>query len=61
MDMVKVRRKWGRIKKHLKQRFSTLSDEDLEFEPGKFEQMLGKIVRKTNISMDKIKQEIEVY
>lgn len=54
MDTQEVKGTWNEQKGKLKQQFATLTDNDLMFEEGKKEEMLGKL----QIKLGKTKDEL---
>jgi uncharacterized protein YjbJ (UPF0337 family) len=54
MNTTEVKGNWNEQKGKLKQKFAVLTDNDLMFEEGKKEQMLGKI----QIKLGKTKEEL---
>lgn len=59
MDSLRVKGKWHEIKGRLKQKFAKLSDDDLEYEDGKEEELLGKLQQRTGITKDELRAEIQ--
>ena len=56
---LKVAGNWNEIKGKLKQKYAQLSDDDLLFEEGKDEELLGRIQKKTGEAKEEIKNWIE--
>ena len=54
MDQKEVKGNWNEQKGKLKQKFAVLTDNDLMFEEGKKEEMLGKL----QIKLGKTKEEL---
>ena len=54
----KIEGSWKEIKGKLKQKYASLTDDDLMFEEGQEEELLGRLQRKLGGSIDKIKDEI---
>ena len=52
MNTTGLKGDWNELKGKLKQKFATLTDNDLMFEEGKKEEMLGKIQTKLGKSKD---------
>lgn len=50
---------WNEAKGKLKQKFADLTDDDLKYEEGKEDELLGRLQKKTGKSMDEIKRLIE--
>lgn len=59
MDNLRIKGKWNEIKGKLKQTFADLTDDDLEYEEGKEEEMLGKIQQRTGKTKDEVRAEIQ--
>lgn len=57
--MDKVQGNWNEIKGKLKQEYGDLTDNDLVFEEGKEDEMLGKLQKKLGKSKDEVKQIID--
>jgi len=55
MNSTEVKGNWNELKGKLKQKFAVLTDNDLMFEEGKKEEMLGKLQAK----LGKTKEEME--
>ena len=49
---------WKEIKGKLKQKYASLTEDDLMFEEGQEEELLGRLQKKLGGSIDKIKEEI---
>ena len=47
MTKLEIKGRWNEIKGTLKQKYADLSDNDLLFEEGKEEELLGRLQRKT--------------
>lgn len=61
MNSTEVKGNWNELKGKLKQKFAVLTDNDLMFEEGKKEEMLGKLqakLGKTKEEMEKILNEL---
>ncbi|HZW37975.1 MAG TPA: CsbD family protein [Ignavibacteriaceae bacterium] len=54
MDNLKIRGNWNQIKGKLKQQWGDLTDDDLMFEEGKEDELLGRIQRRTGKSREEI-------
>ncbi len=55
MNSTEVKGNWNELKGKLKQKFAVLTDNDLMFEEGKKEEMMGKL----QIKLGKTKEEME--
>jgi len=49
---------WNEIKGKLKQKYADLTDDDLMFEEGQDEELLGRLQKRLGESRDKIRQTI---
>ena len=58
MDKLQVKGKWNQVKGKLKERYGDLSDDDLTYQEGKEEQLLGRLQEKTGKSRDQLVKEI---
>lgn len=54
MDTIEMKGNWNEMKGKLKQKFANLTDDDLMFEEGKKDEMLGKL----QIKLGKTKDEL---
>lgn len=54
MDKMEVKGKWNEWKGKLKQKYATLTDDDLRYEEGKDEEMWGRIQKKTGEAKDNL-------
>lgn len=62
MNSTEVKGNWNELKGKLKQKYAELTDNDLMFEEGKKEEMLGKLqakLGKTKEEMEKIFSELQ--
>ena len=61
MDSLKLKLagNWNEIKGKVKQKYAQLTDDDLLFEKGKDEELLGRIQQKTGKAKEEIKNWIE--
>lgn len=50
---------WDEVKEKLKENDITLTDEDLEYEPGQEDELLNRLQEKMNKSKDEIRRYIE--
>ncbi len=55
---LKMKGSWNEIKGKLKQKYADLTDDDLLFEEGKENELLGRLQKKLGKSMDDVKSEI---
>lgn len=54
-----LRSPWPEVRERLKENDLTLSDEDLEYEPGNEQAMLERLSRKTKKSPEELREYIE--
>jgi hypothetical protein len=56
---LQLRSPWHQVKERLKENDLRLTDQDLEYEPGKASELLERLARKTNKSKEDLKDYIE--
>lgn len=56
MNELQIKGKWNEIKGKLKERFAVLTDNDLAYEEGKEEQLLGNLQEKLGKTKKEIKE-----
>lgn len=54
MDKLRIKGNWNEIKGKLKQSYGDLTDDDLLYEEGKEDELLGKIQKKTGKTREEI-------
>jgi uncharacterized protein YjbJ (UPF0337 family) len=54
MDKLQIKGNWNKIKGKLKQSYADLSDDDLTYEEGKEDELIGRIQEKTGKTRDQI-------
>lgn len=54
MDKLELKGMWNELKGKVKQAYADLTDDDLKYEEGKDEEMLGKLQQKTGKSRDEL-------
>jgi uncharacterized protein YjbJ (UPF0337 family) len=59
MNTTELKGNWNEIKGKLKMKFATLTDNDLLFEKGKKDEMLGRLQIKLGKSSEELKKIIE--
>lgn len=59
MNKDQLEGKWKQIKGKFKQKYGHVTDDDIFFSEGKFDEMLGKIQEKTGKKKEDILEEIE--
>jgi len=55
MSNLFVKGSWNEMKGKLKQAYGNLTDDDLKYEEGKEDELLGRLQKKTGRAMDEIK------
>ena len=58
MTKLELKGTWHEIKGKLKQKYATLTDDDLTFAEGKDEELLGRLQKKLGRSKDDLRKEI---
>jgi len=53
-----VKGSWNELKGKLKQKYASLTDDDLVYNEGQEDELLGRLQKKTGRSIDDIKSEI---
>lgn len=56
---LKLKGNWNEVKGKIKQQYADLTDDDLLYEEGKDEELLGRIQKKVGQSKEKVKDWIE--
>jgi uncharacterized protein YjbJ (UPF0337 family) len=54
MDKLEIKGKWNQIKGKVKQAYGDLTDDDLTYEEGKDDELLGRLQKKTGKSRDEV-------
>ncbi|TCC93063.1 CsbD family protein [Pedobacter hiemivivus] len=54
MDKLEIKGKWNELKGKIKQTYGDLTDDDLTYEEGKDDEMLGKLQQKTGKKRDEL-------
>jgi uncharacterized protein YjbJ (UPF0337 family) len=54
MDKLELKGKWNEIKGKIKQSHSNLTDDDLEYEEGKDDELLGRLQQKLGKGKDEL-------
>jgi uncharacterized protein YjbJ (UPF0337 family) len=54
MDKLQIKGGWNEMKGKIKQAYGDLTDDDLAYEEGKDDEMLGKLQQKTGKSRDEL-------
>ncbi len=61
MNKLELKGTWNEAKGKLKQKYANLSDDDLTFEEGKEDEMLGRLQQKTGRTKEELREEISRY
>ena len=56
MDNLIVKGTWNTLKGKLKQAYGNLTDDDLKYEEGKEDELLGRLQKKTGKTKDELKK-----
>ncbi|MCJ7466680.1 MAG: CsbD family protein [Maribacter sp.] len=59
MNSDQLEGKWKQVKGKFKQKYGELTDNDLTYSKGKFDEMLGRLQEKTGKQKQQLKEEIE--
>lgn len=59
MDKLKIKGSWNELTGKMKQQYAELTDNDLLYEEGKEEELLGKLQQKLGKTKDEIREIIE--
>lgn len=54
MDKLELKGKWNEVKGKVKQAYADLTDDDLQYEEGKDDELLGRIQQKTGKTRDEV-------
>lgn len=54
MDKLELKGKWNEVKGKIKQSYGDLTDDDLKYEEGKDDELLGRLQQKTGKSKDEL-------
>jgi uncharacterized protein YjbJ (UPF0337 family) len=61
MDRLQIKGNWNIIKGKLKQHYGNLTDDDLRYDEGKEDELLGRLQKKTGESREEILESINHY
>ena len=61
MNTQELEGKWNQVKGKFKQKYGDLTDDDVTFAEGKFDEMLGRIQEKTGKTKGELREEIEEW
>jgi uncharacterized protein YjbJ (UPF0337 family) len=56
MDKLELKGKWNELKGRVKQHYANLTDDDLKYEEGKDDELLGRLQKKTGRAKDDLVQ-----
>jgi len=59
MNSEQLEGKWKQVKWKFKEKYGDVTDDDMTYSEGKFDQMLGKLQEKTGKKKEELKEEIE--
>lgn len=58
MNDLRIKGNWNETKGKLKQKYGELTDDDLQFEEGKEDELVGRLQKKTGKSKDEVRRMI---
>lgn len=61
MNTLELKGNWNQIKGKLKQKYGTLTDDDLTFTEGKEDELYGRLQKRLGKTKEEIKKEIEKF
>ncbi len=61
MNKMELRGKWNEIKGLLMQRYGDLTDDDLRYEEGKEDELLGRLQQKTGRTREELERTIDTF
>ena len=59
MDTLEIKGQWNVIKGKMKQKWGSLTDDDLAYSEGKLDETIGRIQKRTGKSREEIQKEIQ--
>ncbi len=59
MNKLSIKGNWNEIKGKLKQKYATLTDDDLTFAEGKEDELYGRLQKRLGKTKDELRQELE--
>ena len=59
MNKLSIKGNWNEIKGKLKQKYGTLTDDDLTFAEGKEDELYGRLQKRLGKTKDELRREIE--
>ena len=61
MNTLQIKGTWKEVRGKLKQKYAQLTDDDLMFDEGKEDEMLGRIQKRLGKTKEEIEREIENF
>ena len=61
MDNDQLEGKWKQVRGEFKQKYGRLTDDDVTFAEGKFDEMIGRLQEKTGKTKSEIRREIDEW
>jgi uncharacterized protein YjbJ (UPF0337 family) len=61
MNKDQLEGKWKQIKGDFKQKYAKLTDDDVTYSEGKFDEMMGRLQEKTGKTKEKLRDEIDKW
>jgi uncharacterized protein YjbJ (UPF0337 family) len=61
MNNDQLKGKWNQIKGDFKQKYGNLTDDDVAYAEGEFDEMLGRLQERTGKRKEELKREIEEW
>jgi uncharacterized protein YjbJ (UPF0337 family) len=58
MENLEIKGKWNQLKGKLKQKYGNLTDDDLTYDEGKEDELLGRLQEKTGKTKEQLASEI---
>jgi len=58
MNEIEIKGSWNQLKGLIKQQYSQITDDDLKYTEGKFDEIIGKLQVKTGKTKEELKNEI---
>lgn len=59
MNNDQIEGKWKRVKGEFKQKYGKLTDDDVTYSEGKFDEMMGRLQEKTGKTKEELREEID--
>ncbi len=61
MNKDQLEGKWKQVKGEFKQKYGKVTDDDMMYQEGKFDEMVGRLQEKTGKTKEEIKNEIDSW